>query len=133
MTYEYVLGTNILGLVVFSTVLGVALGSLGQTTQPLLALFQSLSAGMMLITNWVIWISPLGVLFLVSSKILEMESFDVIIGQLGMYFMTVLLGLCIHGFIVLPIMYFIITKKSPIKFTMNMGQALATAFGTASR
>lgn len=133
MTYEYVAGTNILGLVVFSTVFGIALGKMGATAHPLLSFFQCLSAGMMLITNWVIWTSPLGVLFLVSSKILEMESFDVIIGQLGMYFMTVLLGLCVHGFIVLPIMYFIVTKKSPIKYVVNMGQALATAFGTASR
>lgn len=133
MTYEYVSGTNILGLVVFSTVFGIALGKMGASAQPLLSFFQCLSAGMMLITNWVIWTSPLGVLFLVSSKILEMESFDVIIGQLGMYFMTVLLGLCVHGFIVLPIMYFIVTKKSPIKYVINMGQALATAFGTASR
>lgn len=106
---------------------------MGSTATPLLSFFQCLSAGMMLITNWVIWTSPLGVLFLVSSKILEMESFDVIIGQLGMYFVTVLFGLCIHGFIVLPIMYFIMTRKSPVKYIMNMGQALTTAFGTASR
>lgn len=133
MAHEYVFGTNILGLVVFSTVLGIALGKMGLNATPLLSFFQCMSTSMMLITNWVIWTSPLGVLFLVSSKILEMDSFDVIIGQLGMYFITVLFGLCIHGFIVLPIMYFIITRKSPIKYITNMGQALATAFGTASR
>lgn len=124
---------NILGLVVFSTAFGIAIGKLGHSVEPLLLFFQSLSSGMMLITNWVIWMSPLGILFLVSSKILEMDSFESTIGQLGMYFMTVLIGLCVHGFVVLPIMYLIITKKSPIKFVLNMGQALATAFGTASR
>lgn len=133
MTHEYVYGTNILGLVVFSTAFGITLGIMRERAEPILGFFQSMSSSMMNITNWVIWVSPVGVLFLVSSKILEMESFQVIIGQLGMYFMTVLIGLCIHGFIVLPIMYLIIVKKSPIKYTMNMGQALATAFGTASR
>lgn len=133
MAQEYVQGTNILGLVVFSTVLGITLGKMGPSSGPLLNFFQCLSTAMMTITNWVIWISPLGVLFLVSSKILEMESFQVIIGQLGMYFITVLFGLCIHGFVVLPVMYFVITKKSPIKYIVNMAQALATAFGTASR
>lgn len=124
---------NILGLVVFSTAFGIAIGKLGPPVEPLLILFQSFSSLMMLITNWVIWLSPLGILFLVSSKILEMDSFESTIGQLGMYFMTVLLGLCVHAFVVLPIMYFIITKRSPIKFVLNMSQALATAFGTASR
>lgn len=133
MKHEYVLGTNILGLVVFSTVLGITLGKMGPAAASLLSFFQCLSAAMMTITNWVIWVSPLGVLFLVSSKILEMESFEVIIGQLGMYFLTVLFGLSIHGFIVLPIMYFLITKKSPLTYIVNMAQALATAFGTASR
>lgn len=133
MTHEYVYGTNILGLVVFSTVFGITLGIMRERAAPILQFFQSLSSSMMTITNWVIWVSPLGVLFLVSSKILEMESFQVIIGQLGMYFMTVLFGLCVHGFIVLPVLYLAITKKSPIRFVMNMGQALATAFGTASR
>lgn len=133
ITHEYVSGMNILGLVVFSTAFGIAIGKLGSTVEPLLILFQSLTSIMMLITNWVIWLSPVGILFLVSSKILEMENFQSTISQLGMYFMTVLLGLGVHAFVVLPIMYFIITRKSPIKFVLNMSQALATAFGTASR
>lgn len=77
-------------------------------------------------------LSPIGVLFLVSSKIMEMESFDVILGQLGMYFMTVLIGLFIHGFVVLPTIFFLFTKKNPIIYISNMTQAIATAFGTSS-
>lgn len=77
-------------------------------------------------------LSPVGVLFLVTSKIMEMESFDVILGQLGMYFMTVLIGLFIHGFIVLPTIFYLFTKKNPISYISNMAQAIATAFGTSS-
>ncbi|XP_015600706.1 excitatory amino acid transporter 1 isoform X2 [Cephus cinctus] len=132
ISHEYTSGTNILGLVVFSTVLGITLGKMGPDGKPLLAFFAALSSAMMIITNWVIWFSPLGVLFLVSSKILEMESFNVIIGQLGMYFMTVLLGLCIHGFVVLPLIFFLLTKRNPVTYVSNMAQALATAFGTSS-
>ncbi|XP_065166477.1 excitatory amino acid transporter 1-like [Atheta coriaria] len=132
MSHEYVSGTNILGLVVFSTALGISLGKMGSSAEPLITFFQGMSGAMMTITNWVIWFSPVGVFFLVSSKILEMESFSVVIGQLGMYFMTVLFGLSLHGFIVLPIMFLIVTRKSPFRYLTNMGQALATAFGTAS-
>jgi len=62
-----------------------------------------------------------------------MESFEVIVGQLGMYFTTVLLGLFIHGFIVIPLYYSICTRKLPFRFILNMSQALFTAFGTGSR
>jgi Na+/H+-dicarboxylate symporter len=78
-------------------------------------------------------VSPIGVLFLIAAKLLEMDSFDVIVGQLGMYFMTVLVGIFFHGFVVLPIIFVIFTKTLPFKFIGNMAQALATAFSTASR
>ncbi|XP_067205423.1 excitatory amino acid transporter 1-like isoform X1 [Linepithema humile] len=125
-------GTNILGLVVFATVLGIALGKMGPKAKPLLNFFESLSGAMMLITNWVIWLSPVGVLFLVASKITDMESLDVVVAQLGMYFLTVLIALLIHGFLILPGMYFLLTKKNPYSYISNMAQALVTAFGTSS-
>lgn len=125
-------GSNILGLVVFATVLGITLGKMGPQAKPLLNFFESLSGAMMLITNWVIWLSPIGVLFLVASKITEMKSLDEVVGQLGMYFLTVLIALLIHGFLVLPGMYFLLTKKNPYVYIANMAQALVTAFGTSS-
>ncbi|XP_076749390.1 excitatory amino acid transporter 1 isoform X1 [Xylocopa sonorina] len=125
-------GTNIMGLVVFATVLGITLGKMEQQGKPLLVFFESLSGAMMLITHWVIWLSPIGVLFLVAAKITEMQSLDEVVAQLGMYFLTVLLGLFIHGFILLPTLYFIITKKNPYVYISNMAQALVTAFGTSS-
>ncbi|XP_029163275.1 excitatory amino acid transporter 1 isoform X2 [Nylanderia fulva] len=125
-------GTNILGLVVFATVMGITLGKMGPQAKPLLNFFESLSGAMMLITNWVIWLSPIGVLFLVASKITEMKSLDEVVGQLGMYFLTVLIALLIHGFLILPGLYFLLTKKNPYIYISNMAQALVTAFGTSS-
>jgi solute carrier family 1 (high affinity glutamate transporter) protein 3 len=53
--------------------------------------------------------------------------------QLGWYMMTVLIGLFIHGLLVLPLIYFIFTRKNPYILLFQVGQALLTAFGTASR
>ncbi|XP_022918475.1 excitatory amino acid transporter 1-like [Onthophagus taurus] len=129
---ETIDGMNILGLVVFSALLGVALARLRDEGKPLAKFFQSLMTSMMTITTWVIWLSPVGILFLVASKILEMESLDVLLGKLGFYFITVVLGLFIQGFVVLPLLYLIMTRKNPMSFISNLGQALVTAFGTAS-
>ncbi|XP_063231279.1 excitatory amino acid transporter 3-like [Bacillus rossius redtenbacheri] len=128
----HVPGTNTLGLVVFAVVMGVAIARMGAEAAPLLAFFRSLSAAMMVITGWVIWISPFGVMFLIAAKVISMESLSVLAGQLGWYFMTVLVGLLVHGFVVLPLFYTIVTKKLPFRFLLNMAEAITTAFGTAS-
>lgn len=75
----------------------------------------------------------MGVLFLVASKVLELDDFGVIVGRLGLYFVTVVFGLFVHGFVLLPLMYTVFTRQLPFRFTLNMGQAIITAFGTASR
>ncbi|KDR14328.1 hypothetical protein L798_11418, partial [Zootermopsis nevadensis] len=129
---HFVTGTNILGLVVFATVFGITLAKMGEKGKPLLIFFETLGAAMLMITYWVIWISPIGIFFLVAAKMIEMESFEVIVGQMGMYFTTVLVGLFIHGFIVLPLYYSACTRKMPFRFIINMSQALFTAFGTGS-
>ncbi|XP_050529944.1 excitatory amino acid transporter 1 isoform X2 [Daktulosphaira vitifoliae] len=129
---EMVEGSNVLGLVAFSVVFGICIGKLGNAGKPILALFDSLGEAVMLMTNWVIWLSPIGVLFLVAAKVLEITNFSVLIGRLGLYFITVVFGLFVHGFVLLPLMYTAFTRRSPFTFTMNMGQAIITAFGTAS-
>ncbi|NP_001240824.1 amino acid transporter-like protein [Bombyx mori] len=126
-------GSNVLGLVCFSIVLGITLGKMGDLSRPLQQFFHSLSEAMMIITGWVIWMSPLGVFFLVTAKIMEIDSFADLVGRLGKYFLTVLLGLFLHGFGTLSILFILATKKLPCRYLAKMGQVMATAFGTASR
>merc|ERR1712180_221763 len=61
-----------------------------------------------------------------------MKSFGDTFKGLGAYFGTVIAALFIHGFIVLPTIFGLITKSLPFRYIMNMGNALFTAFGTAS-
>ena len=53
--------------------------------------------------------------------------------QLGLYVATVLTGTLLHGFVVLPGIYVLITRKNPFKFIAGMSQSLLTAWATASR
>lgn len=124
--------TNVLGLVTFSIVLGISIGKLGAKGKILIEFFDALSEAMMNITSWVIWISPIGVYFLVAARILEEKSFVELVGRLGLYFGVVLLGLAIHGFGTLSVIYFIATKTLPFKVIGQLSQVAATAFGTAS-
>ncbi|XP_012258641.2 excitatory amino acid transporter 3 [Athalia rosae] len=125
-------GTNTLGLVIFGIVMGITLAKMGDLGKPLLDFFNALSEAMMIITNWVVWLSPIGVMFLVASKLLEIKDLSAILGQMGVYFMVVLLGLFLHGFGTLSIIYYVCTRELPFKAIAQMGQVLVTAFGTAS-
>merc|ERR1719333_186021 len=123
---------NILGLVFFSVFLGVTLAVMEEKGKPLMDFFTCLSEAMMTITTWVIYMAPVGVFFLIGGQILEMEDFNMVAGQLGLYFTTVLVGLGLHGFVVLPILFTICTRTMPFRFIANMTNAFTTAFGTAS-
>merc|ERR1711874_577132 len=129
---EFTNGTNILGLVFFAVFLGVTLAIMEERGKPLLDFFTCLSEAMMTITTWVIYMAPIGVFFLIGGQILEMKDFSVVAGQLGLYFMTVLVGLFVHGFVVLPIIFSVCTRQLPFRFIANMTNAFTTAFGTAS-
>jgi len=72
-------------------------------------------------------------MFMVCSKLLSEKDLSVLLERLALYFITVMVGLFIHGLILLPTIYFVFTRKSPFKLLGSMAQAMATAFGTASR
>lgn len=55
-----------------------------------------------------------------------------VMSGLGKYFMTVLLGLFIQGFIILPLLFVALVRKNPFTFIKGLGNAIITAFGTAS-
>ena len=72
-------------------------------------------------------------MFLVASEIINMKDPIRELQALGMYMVTVLSGLAIHGIVILPLLYFVVIRKNPFKFIYGALQALATALGTASR
>ncbi|XP_045158775.1 excitatory amino acid transporter 1-like [Mercenaria mercenaria] len=125
-------GMNILGIVVFSVFLGAVIASMAEAGKPLLDFFEALHVATMKLTMLVIWYSPVGIIFLVSTKLIEMEDPSTVFIQLGYYMLTVLAGLAAHGLIVLPVVYLIATRKNPLIFMYNMLKALLTAWGTAS-
>jgi len=73
-----------------------------------------------------------GVFFLIGGQVLGTKDFGLVLNQLGWYFTTVMAGLFIHGFIVLPIILTVFTRSLPFRFIGNMTNACTTAFGTGS-
>ncbi|KAB1274313.1 Neutral amino acid transporter B [Camelus dromedarius] len=125
-------GMNILGLVVFAIVFGVALRKLGPEGELLIRFFNSFNDATMVLVSWIMWYAPVGIMFLVAGKIVEMEDVGMLFTSLGKYILCCLLGHTIHGFLVLPFIYFLFTRKNPYRFLWGIMTPLATAFGTSS-
>lgn len=76
---------------------------------------------------------PIGIMFLVGSKIVEMGNIVLLVTSLGKYIIASILGHIIHGGIVLPLIYFAFTRKNPYTFLLGLITPFATAFATSSR
>ena len=120
-----------LGVIVFALLLGLALAATGPPAAPAVAVFAGLFAGMMKLILWVLWLTPIGVFFLVAGTVgrIGLES---LLGPLSSYMLTVLGGLAIHGILVLPLILWILGGCNPFRFMFQMRKALLTAFGTDS-
>lgn len=53
--------------------------------------------------------------------------------MIGLFVLTVVSAVLIHGLIVLPLFYVAMTRMNPYKYMVGMSDALVTAFGISSR
>uniref|UniRef100_A0A3B5LLK3 Amino acid transporter n=1 Tax=Xiphophorus couchianus TaxID=32473 RepID=A0A3B5LLK3_9TELE len=125
-------GMNILGLVLFAMMFGVALRILGEEGEELIRFFNAFNEATMVLVSWIMWYIPFGIMFLVGSKIVEMEDVVLLVTSLGKYIFASILGHIIHGGIVLPLIYFAFTRKNPFSFLSGLITPFTTAFATCS-
>ncbi|XP_077331154.1 excitatory amino acid transporter 3 [Lithobates pipiens] len=127
----YTDGVNVLGLIVFCIVFGIVIGKMGEKGQVLVDFFNALNDATMQIVQIIMWYMPLGILFLIAGKIIEVNDWE-IFRKLGLYMATVISGLAIHSIVILPLIYLVIVRRNPFKFAMGMAQALLTALMISS-
>lgn len=123
---------NVLGLVVFSIVFGIVLGRVKERGIPVKQFFESLNEIIMEMIGLVMWLSPIGICSLIAAKLAAMDDISQAFEMLGYVMGTATAGLFLHGVIILPLVYFIFTRKNPIIYLKNLSDAVATAYGTDS-
>ena len=122
---------DMLGLIFFSLVLGIALTMMAkERASPLMAVLESISEAVMLMIGFAMKVAPIGVAGLIFSVTAKF-GFDVL-RSLGLYAIMVLLGLAIHQFAILPALARIITGIRPLDFLRRIRGLMITAFSTSS-
>ncbi|XP_036943528.1 solute carrier family 1 member 9 isoform X1 [Acanthopagrus latus] len=129
---EYKWGMNVLGLIGFFITFGICMGRMGERGKVMCDFFNILNEIIMTMVSMIMWYSPIGIASLIAGKIAAIGDLEVVARQLGMYMVTVIVGLVIHGGLILPAIFFGTTRKSPFTFYAGIFQAWITALGTAS-
>jgi solute carrier family 1 (neuronal/epithelial high affinity glutamate transporter), member 1 len=122
---------QLLPVIAFSLILGIVLTVIGERGRPLVAVFEAMFIAIMKLVEWILWLAPVGVAALVAWTVARI-GLGRLTGPLSMYVATVLIGLAIHGLLVLPAILFVFCRVNPYRFMHQMRTALMTAFGTDS-
>jgi Na+/H+-dicarboxylate symporter len=121
---------NVLAVVMFALMLGIALVMGGERFKHLRTLLQEALDVTMLIVEWVMRLAPLGIMALLIKLVAGQ---DVAMLAILAKFVAVVVGtLLLHGVVVLPLILYLFTRMSPLTFWRGAREALVTAFATSS-
>ena len=126
---------EILPLIVASILFGAAFASLGKESKVIVEVFTILDKAIMKIVHWIMIFTPIGIFSLIAERIGLAGGGSAVMElamELGKYVLSVVVGLFIHGFIVLPVILILFAKRNPLEYLQNLGKALLAAFSTAS-
>jgi Na+/H+-dicarboxylate symporter len=126
---------QILPLIIASILFGVAFAALGKENKLIVEIFSLIDRAVMKIVHWIIIFTPIGVFGLIANRLGMAGGGSEVMNlalQLGKYVGCVLLGLFIHGFVVLPLILYVLSRRNPIDYFSSLSKALSTAFATAS-
>ena len=121
---------NMLQIIVFSGLFGLAMTMAGDAGSRVLAFFNDLNEIIMRLVMILMHFAPYGVFCLIA-RVFTVEGFDAI-APLAQYFFVVLGALLLHAFITYPLLLRMLGRLSPRPFLRKIRDPIALAFSTAS-
>ena len=122
---------DMLGVIFFAIFFGIVLNMVSDDNSRLLKnIIESIFSVIMKITQIIISLAPIGVVGLMT-KTVYTSGFGIFV-NLAKYMLTIILGLSIHLFIMLPLILLFFVKINPIIHFKAMASAMLTAFSTSS-
>ena len=121
---------NMLQIIVFAVLFGIAMALSGKPGERLAAVFNDLSEVIMKLVTILMNLAPYGVFFLMA-KLFTTLGFETII-SLAKYFGVVLTVLIFHGLVSYSVILKLLTGLNPLMFLRKMRDAALFGFSTSS-
>jgi len=135
--FDALVSADMLAIIVFAILFGFFIPKVDNKYSKFLSdLFNSVFEVMMKLTSFIIKFAPIGILGVVTGVVADQASDKTkllsMMQHLGIYMITVLIGLAIHLFITLPLILKFVGKAKPYLHYKAMSLPLVTAFSTSS-
>jgi len=120
----------ILPTIVFALFLGIALVKAGDKARTILQVFNEAFEIIMMMVGWIMMLLPIGIMALLMKLVATQDpSLFLALGK----FIVVVVGVTLfHGFVTLPLLLIMFTKRSLPEYYKGVNEALITAFSTSS-
>ncbi len=122
--------SNVLAVVIFALLLGIALVVGGERYRNILILMQEFLELVLMLVGWIMRLAPFGIMALLLQLVATQDT-----GLLTtlIKFVAIVMGTVLfHGLVVLPLILYLFTGVTPLKFWLGAHEALITAFATSS-
>ena len=121
---------NILAVVIFALLMGIALVLGGERFRNIHFILQEILELVLMLVGWIMRLAPLCIMALLIKLVVTQ---DVSLLMMLIKFISLVVGtLLLHGLVVLPLILYLVTGMTPIKFWQGARDALITAFATSS-
>lgn len=122
--------SNVLAVVIFALLLGIALVVGGERYRNILTLMQEFLELILMLVGWIMRLAPFGIMALLLQLVATQ---DTSLLTTLIKFVAIVMGtILLHGLVVLPLILYLITGMTPLKFWLGAREALITAFATSS-
>ncbi|MHC5055865.1 MAG: dicarboxylate/amino acid:cation symporter [Planctomycetota bacterium] len=133
--FAAMVNNDVLPVIIFSLLFGAVLTTLGGRGRPVLAVFEGLNDAIMKIIHLIMLTAPVGIGALVAGRLGQAGGFLEFwpeLARIGWYAGVVIVGLVIHGVIVLPLVLRTFARRGILEYAKGIAPALTTAFSTSS-
>jgi Na+/H+-dicarboxylate symporter len=121
---------EILAIVMIALFLGIALVVGGERYRNIRVLIQELQELCLMIVSWIMRLAPLGIAALLMQLVASQQGG--VLRSLAHFIVVVTGTTLFHGIVVLPLILWLFTRISPVRFFKGSREALVTAFATSS-
>jgi Na+/H+-dicarboxylate symporter len=121
---------NVLAVVIFALLLGIALVVGGERYRNILTLMQEFLELILMLVGWIMRLAPLGIMALVLQLVATQDTG--LLNVMIKFVVVVLSTTLLHGVVVLPLILYLTTGVTPYKFWQGAREALITAMATSS-
>lgn len=121
---------NVLAVVIFALLLGIALVVGGERYRNILTLMQEFLELILMLVGWIMRLAPFGIMALLLQLVATQDTG--LLTTMAKFMAIVISTTLLHGVVVLPLILYLITGMTPVKFWLGAREALITAFATSS-